>query len=97
MLRVMLGEYDIGWHDPALSLGRAASLVAAAAGDGADLVVLPEMCTTGFTMDSADRCEPLAGPSVKRLAGIARDHGVHLLAGVATREAGADEGGQTGF
>ena len=85
-LRVALGEYDTGWHDPAGSLDRAAELVDRAAGTGADLVVLPEMCTTGFTMDSAGRCERLDGPSVTRLREIARDRGVHLLAGVATRE-----------
>ena len=37
-------------------------------------------------MDSAERCEPLDGSSVTRLREIARDRGVHLLAGVATRE-----------
>jgi predicted amidohydrolase len=92
-LVVALGQYDIGWHDPDTSLSRAAALVERAAGAGAQLVVLPEMCTTGFTMDSGEQSEPLSGPSVATLAEIARSHGVHLLAGVATRE---DRGG-TGF
>ncbi len=87
-LRVALGEYDTGWHDPAGSLARAAGVVARAAGAGARLVVLPEMCTTGFTMDPAAQAEPLTGPSVAALAELARAHRVHLLAGVATREAG---------
>jgi predicted amidohydrolase len=50
-LRVALGEYDIGWHDPERSLGRARSLVADAAAAGAQLVVHPQIATTGFTMD----------------------------------------------
>lgn len=86
-LVVCLGEYDIGWHDPETSIARADDLVERAAGAGARLVVLPEMATTGFTMDSAHRSEPLSGPSVAALADVARRHGVHLLAGVATREA----------
>ena len=60
-LVVALGEYDIGWHDPDGSLARAAALVERAAAAGAQLVVLPEMATTGFTMDSAHRSEPLSG------------------------------------
>jgi predicted amidohydrolase len=45
------------------------------------------MATTGFTMDSAHRSEPLSGRSVETLAEIARHNRVHLIAGVATREA----------
>ena len=85
-LRVALGEYDIGWHDPATSLARAAEVVAAAAADGTRLVVLPEMCTSGFTMD-LDFAESLAGESVAALSRMAAQSGVWLLAGVATRDA----------
>ena len=84
-LRVVLGEYDIGWHDPATSLDRASAVVSAAAASGARFVVLPEMCTTGFTMD-AELAEPLTGESVARLSEIASRSGVWLLAGVATRD-----------
>ncbi|MBB4638879.1 nitrilase-related carbon-nitrogen hydrolase [Longimicrobium terrae] len=89
-LRVALGEYDTGWHDPAASLARAAEVVARAAEAGARLVALPEMCTTGFTMESAAQAEALTGPSVAALADLARRHAVHLLAGVSTRRATAD-------
>jgi omega-amidase len=84
-LRVVLGEYDIGWHDPATSLDRASAIVSAAAASGARFVVLPEMCTTGFTMD-AELAEPLAGESVARLSKMASRSGLWLLAGVATRD-----------
>lgn len=93
-LRVALGEYDTGWHDPATSLARADEVVGRAVAAGADLVVLPEMCTTGFTMESAQQCEPLSGRSVEGLAQLARRHRVHLLAGVATRE---ERNGAEGF
>ncbi len=83
-LRVALGEYDIGWQDPPTSLARAREIVDACAAAGADLVVLPEMCTTGFTMDSATYAEPLSGRSVTELREMARRAQVNLLAGVAT-------------
>jgi len=84
-LGVALGEYDTGWHDPAASLARAREVVRAGARTGAKLVVLPEMCTTGFTMDAA-QAEPLEGPSVRALSALAAEVKVHLLAGVAVRE-----------
>jgi predicted amidohydrolase len=86
MLRIALGEYDTGWHDPAGSLARAERVVGAAARGGAQLIVLPEMCTTGFTMDATTQAETLEGSSVRALGRIAAGAGVHLLAGVAIRE-----------
>jgi omega-amidase len=85
-LNVGLGEYDIGWEDPAGSLVRAEAVVSRAADQGAQLVALPEMCITGFSMDSGRLAEPLDGPSILALREMASRHGVHLLAGAATRE-----------
>lgn len=87
-LRVALGEYDIGWHDPAGSLQRASRIVHASAAAGARLVVLPEMCTSGFTMD-VKFAEPIAGDSVAALSRMAAESNVWLLAGVATRDTDA--------
>jgi omega-amidase len=84
-LRIALGEYDTGWHDPERSLARAGEVVERAAGAGAELVVLPEMTATGFTMDSVRYAETLDGRSAAALSRLARTHGVHLLAGLATR------------
>ena len=84
-LLVALGEYDIGWHDPEGSLGRADALVGRAAALGARLVLLPEMAATGFTMDAA-QASPADGPHVARLRQIATRHAVWVLAGLALRE-----------
>jgi predicted amidohydrolase len=86
-LRVALGEYDTGWHDPAASLARAADVVAGAVRLHARLVVLPEMCTTGFTMEPEQWAEPLDGRSVGALSALARRQRVWILAGLALREA----------
>ncbi|CAN5842258.1 carbon-nitrogen family hydrolase [soil metagenome] len=87
-LRVALGEYDTGWQQPEGSLDRAAVCVARAASTGARLVVLPEMCTTGFTMEPHRWAEPVTGPSFSRLSKMASLHDVWLMAGVATRADG---------
>lgn len=88
-LRVALGEYDTGWHDPAGSLARAEALVRRAAAEGARLVVLPEMCTTGFTMEPERWAEPLDGPSATKLAALAARNDLWIVAGLAAREHGA--------
>ena len=87
-LRVALGEYDTLWQQPEGSLDRAAVCVARAASTGARLVVLPEMCTTGFTMEPHRWAEPVDGPSYSRLGTMASVHDVWLMAGVATRADG---------
>ncbi len=84
-LRVALGEYDTGWQQPEGSLDRAGVCVARAASTGARLVVLPEMCTTGFTMEPELWAEGLDGTSIARLGTLAAIHDVWLMAGVALR------------
>jgi predicted amidohydrolase len=64
----------------------------AAAGDGAELLVLPEKWSLlGSAEVMAERAEPLDGPVVEATRGWARELGVHLLAGsVAERVPGRD-------
>ena len=81
-LTVALGEYDTGWHDPDKSLRNARELAESARNAGADLLVLPEMCTTGFTMDAAQFSESDDGPSVRGLADIASDNDLMIVAGL---------------
>lgn len=84
-LHVALGEYDTGWHDPRQSLERAASLAREARLSGAELLVLPEMCTTGFTMDAEQQAEVPDGTSVRTLATIAAEERIWIIAGLAMR------------
>lgn len=87
-LRVALGEYDTGWHDPDASLRRAHDVIAGAARLRARLVVLPEMCSTGFTMEGtrwAEALSPEQGAS-GALAASARESRLWVLAGLAVRE-----------
>ena len=83
-LTIALGEYDTGWHDARASLASAERLVRASVQAGARVVALPEMATTGFTMDTT-HAVPLDAPEVGELRRIARDAGVWLIAGVALR------------
>lgn len=88
-LTVALGEYDTGWHSPEASLAAATRVATHAAAFGARLVVLPEMATTGFTMDTS-RAVPIDSRDVSLLRAIASRLGIWLVAGVALRETDSD-------
>jgi omega-amidase len=87
-LTVALGEYDTGWENPAQSLQRARALAQVASANGANLLVLPEMCTTGFTMDAERFAEAENGSSGRELSAIADDHALWIVAGLAVRRRG---------
>jgi omega-amidase len=65
-LTVSLVQTPIHWHDPTANrLALAGQLAAALAGPGlTDLIVLPEMFTTGFSMDAAAQAELSDGPTL---------------------------------
>ena len=81
-LTVALGEYDTGWHDPVQSLARARVVAQQARAAGADLLVLPEMCASGFTMEADKFAEPPNGPSIRALSAIAKSHDLWIIAGL---------------
>lgn len=78
--------------DTEANLAAAERLVVAAAGDGAELVVLPEKWSVlGSAEQLRELAEPLDGPVVTAARGWARTLGIHLLAGsVAERVPGRE-------
>jgi omega-amidase len=60
-LKLALVQCDLAWHDRQANLEQFAERLKDAR--GADLVVLPEMFTTGFSMESAEWAEPEEGPT----------------------------------
>lgn len=70
-LRVTLVQQPLAWHDAAANRAHFESLLVPHAGT-TDLVVLPEMFTTGFTMSAAEIAETMDGPSVAWLRATAR-------------------------
>ncbi len=76
--------------DVGANLGLIERAVRDAAGAGAALLVLPELCTTGYMF--ADRAEAkllaetVTGPTVAALAALAAEFQMHLIAGIAERD-----------
>lgn len=65
-LRLTMMQTDMAWEDKERNLDAVEALLAKVAGK-TDLVVLPEMFTTGFSMNSQALAETTAGPTVQRL------------------------------
>ena len=60
-LRIALCQCDIAWEQPARNLARLEPIVAAAE---ADVVLLPELFATGFTLDPAGVADGAGGAVV---------------------------------
>lgn len=60
-LKLALVQTALAWHDRDANLARFETLLDAAR--GADLAILPEMFTTGFSMESEALAEPEQGPT----------------------------------
>lgn len=104
-MKLALAQLDQEAGDVDGNLARAADAVEDAAARGADLVALPELFTVGyFAFESYARdAEGLDGPTFGRLADLAADHGVGLLAGshvedlAESAEAGVDVPAEEGL
>lgn len=81
-------QMDLAWEDREANWARAARWLGDPAVEAGSLVVLPEMFTSGFSMNPARVAEAPGGVIERRLAGLARERGIHLVAGMA-RESGA--------
>ncbi len=72
--------------EPAHNRALAAEAVARAAAAGAEVLVLPELCTSGYVFADADEAgrfaEPLDGPAVREWRDLSARHGLVLVAGL---------------
>jgi predicted amidohydrolase len=75
-------QFDIAWEDPTENFRRVAPLAQRAAAEGAELIALPEMFATGFTMRSVEMAAH-ANTIHEFMAETAQRHGVWLIGGYA--------------
>ena len=90
-LTVSLVQTTLHWHDPAANRAQLAELLASALpGPGlTDLIVLPEMFTTGFSMEAASQAEPYPGPTLDWMRTQAARYDAAVTGSVLTEEGGA--------
>jgi len=80
-MKVAAAQMDIAWHDRSANHDKSRRLAARAKEAGADLLVLPEMFATGFSMDTSFTPEPLDGPTPTLLRSLARELEMAVVGG----------------
>lgn len=87
-MKVGFLQFEPSWGDPQRNI---AKVTAALRDQRFDLVVLPELCSTGYLFSSRDELRPYAepipeGPTTQALVEIARQKNAFLIAGLVERE-----------
>jgi predicted amidohydrolase len=91
-MRAALIQMDIAWESIGENHERAEELVGRAAGNGCDLAVLPEMFTTGFTMNLSAVEGAEKNTTAAFLSSLSIKHGISLLGGFPVRPPGGGKG-----
>lgn len=86
-LHTALVQASTRWHQPAANRKMFERMLQGM-GDGTDLVALPEMFSTGFTMSSVDVAETMAGDTVSWLRNMAADLGTTIAGSLVVRDRG---------
>ncbi|MEM7573791.1 MAG: amidohydrolase [Bacteroidota bacterium] len=86
-LRLTLVQMDIHWQQPAKNREKVAGQIKSLTGQ-TDLIILPEMFTTGFSMDAATQAENMDGETVTWMRNWARQLGAAITGSLIIEEAG---------
>lgn len=86
-LNVSIVQSELHWQDPERNLA-AFTKTLAANDTAADLIVLPEMFTTGFTMAARDNAERMDGRAVTWMARKAEETGAALCGSLIIEDGG---------
>ena len=84
-MNIIALQMDIAWENRAANFDKVRRLLTEAQPERDSLVALPEMFSTGFTMNTAAMADSYGGETEQFLMCAAREFGVCLVAGVAMR------------
>ena len=91
-MKVAAAQMDIIWHDRSANYKKARQMAAQAKEAGAELLILPEMFATGFSMDTSITPESLDGLTPTLLRTLARELGLAVVGGfVLARDSGGPQ------
>jgi predicted amidohydrolase len=81
-MKIALIQTDIAWNDPVTNVGRCTTLASEAIRQGAELLIFPEMFTSGFSMPVGEMATISAEAGREFLGRTAREHSVYSVASV---------------
>lgn len=87
-VKLALVQFESALCDPAANAEKACRMISEAGEHNADLVVFPELFSTGYQLDVvgprvSELSEPVDGPTVKALRSAAKSAGCYVIAGIA--------------
>ncbi len=93
-LRIACIQMEPHVGEKSRNVARSIAMIEKAAAAGARLVVLPELCNSGYTFDTRAEAIELAeempeGPTTRAWTEVAARHDLHIVAGIAEREGDA--------
>jgi omega-amidase len=80
-MKLAAAQMNITWHDRSANHEKVRQMAAQAKKAGAELLVLPEMFSTGFSMDTSITAEFLDGVTPTLLRRLARELGLAIVGG----------------
>jgi predicted amidohydrolase len=85
-VKMAMGQIRVDAGRVEANLCRAVEMIGRAAGERCEIVVLPECLDVGWAADEArELAQPIPGPSSDVLVGAAREHQIHVVAGITER------------
>lgn len=88
-MKIACVQMDIVFGEPETNFRRVKEYMEEAAGNGAELIVLPEMWNTGYALTRLEELADGNGRTPRFLAEFAKEHQVHIVGGsVSTKKEG---------
>jgi len=81
-MKIAALQMDIAWHDRQANYAKVRKFVKKAKEAGSDLLILPEMFSTGFSIDTSITVESLNGDTPEFLRSIARENSINVIGGL---------------
>lgn len=86
-LRISLIQFEVVWENPEVNRLKLSELISGLKGQ-TDLMLLPEMFTTGFSMRANEQAETMAGESVSWMVNQSRKHHAALAGSLIIKDGG---------
>jgi predicted amidohydrolase len=87
-LKISLVQSELHWQDPLSNLKAFDAILADVSLQDSDVIVLPEMFTSGFTMSPAESASEMDGKLLDWMSSWAKDLDANLLGSVVIKEGG---------
>jgi len=87
-MKIALIQMDIAWESKKTNYAKAENFFRKAARESCDIIVLPEMFSTGFSMNISAIAEDERGKTSQVLSEMAKKYGLNVIAGFAAKKPG---------